>query len=96
MSLATKMRARFAKRLGRFYEKERREIGDAKAAMNSVARKIGMSPVSVYRAMNGYGSVQIHAHHHAALLMHSLGIPKVAAKFGIRRRHRPVTAELTV
>lgn len=81
MSLALRMRDRFAKRLARFVEKERKIVGCAKTAMANVARKIGMSTVAVYRAMNGYGPVKIQAHHHAALIMHSVGIVTAAVKF---------------
>jgi DNA-binding phage protein len=81
MTLALQMRERFAKRLARFVERERRRVGCAATAIAGVARKIGMSKVAVYRAMNGYGSVKIQAHHHAALLMHALGIVKAAVKF---------------
>lgn len=81
MSLELRTKERFAKRLARFVEKERAAIGCAKTAVKNVARKVGLSAVNVYRAMNGYGPVTIKAHHYAALLMLSLGSSKVAAKF---------------
>jgi PII-like signaling protein len=86
MSLATRLKDRFAKRLARFVEKERARVGCAKTAMANVGRKLGMSTVAVYRAMNGYGG-KIQAHHHAALIMHSVGIVKAAASRMKTRRH---------
>jgi hypothetical protein len=86
MSLELRLRERFARRLARFVEKEKARAGCAKTAMKRVASKLGMSMVNVYRAMNGYGPVKIQAHHHAALLMHSLGIVRVAAKIRAKRQ----------
>lgn len=88
MSLATRMRERFRVRLARFVEKERARRGSAKEAMAAVSRKIGLSAVSIYRIMNGYAKpVKVEDHHHAALLMHSLGIVRMAEKIRARR-HR--------
>ena len=87
MSLEVRIRDRFAKRLARFVEKERAMAGCAKTAMKSAARKLGMSVVAVYRAMNGYGPVKIQAHHHAALIMHSVGIVRAAASRMRTKRH---------
>jgi hypothetical protein len=73
MSLEDRMLGRFAKRLGRFVQKERERFGGcAKKAMQSVAAKLGMSPVKVYRAMNGYGPVTVKAHQYAALIVHTV------------------------
>ncbi len=86
MSLEAKTREKFAKRLGRFIDKEASRLGCAKEAMKSVAKKVGMSVVNLYRARNGYGPVTIKAHHHAALIMHCVGIVSVAAKIKGRRK----------
>jgi DNA-binding phage protein len=91
MSLELRIRDRFAKRLARFVQKERAAAGCAKVAMANVARKVGMSAVAVYRAMNGYGPVKIQAHHRAALIMHSIGIVSAAAKRMGRKRQSAST-----
>jgi DNA-binding phage protein len=82
MNLETRMRDRFAKRLARFVQKEREQLGCAKKAMKEVAQKLGMSAVNVYRAMNGYGPVTVKMHHHAALIIHTVlaKAPKATAQ----------------
>ncbi len=88
MSLATRMKEKFRARLARLVEKRRAELGCAKAAMADVARKVGMSVISIYRVMNNHPKpVKVEAHHHAALLMHSLGIVKAAASRMKAKRH---------
>lgn len=90
MSLATRMREKFRSRLARFVEKERAAVGCAKTAMANVSRKIGLSVISLYRVMNNHPKpVKVEAHHHAALLMHSLGIFKAAASRLRAKRHAP-------
>lgn len=89
MSLASKIADKFRKRLTRWVEKERRVCGCATQAVKRVASKLKMSPATVYRIMNGYGEVQIKAHHYAELLMHSLGIFKAAASRLRAKRHAP-------
>jgi PII-like signaling protein len=95
MSLGAKIMQRFRKRLTRWVENERRVCGCATQAVKRVAGKLKMSPATVYRAMNGYGEVQIKAHHYAALLMHSLGIVKAAASRMRSKRTAQVSEELT-
>ena len=87
MSLASKIADKFRKRLVRWVEKERHVCGCATQAVKRVAGKLKMSPATVYRAMNGYGEVQIKAHHYATLLMHTLGIVKAAASRVRTKRH---------
>lgn len=90
MSLAARMKEKFRARLARFVEKERAAVGCAKTAMANVARKVGMSVISIYRVVNNHPKpVKVEAHHHAALLMHSLGIVKAAAARMKARRHAP-------
>ena len=86
MSLEARIRDRFRARLARFVEKERQMAGCAKLAMKSAARKLGMSAVAIYRVVGGYGPVKVQAHHHAALIMHSIGIVSAAAKRMGRKR----------
>jgi DNA-binding phage protein len=88
MSLAARMKDKFRSRLVRFVEKERAAVGCAKTAMANVARKVGMSVISLYRIMNNHPKpVKIEAHHHAALLIHTLGIAKAAASRMRSKRH---------
>lgn len=89
MSLAGKIADKFRARLKRLVEKERQQIGCATLAVKRVASKLKMSPATLYRAMNGYGEVQIKAHHYVELLKHSLGIVKAAASRMKARRHAP-------
>lgn len=90
MSIASRMKEKFRVRLARFVEKERAAVGCAKVAMANVARKVGMSVISLYRVMNNHPKpAKVEAHHHAALLMHSLGIVKAAASRMKARRHAP-------
>jgi hypothetical protein len=95
MSLGAKIAEKFRKRLTRWVEKERKVCGCATQAVKRVAGKLKMSPATVYRAMNGYGEVQIKAHHYIELLRHSLGIAKAAAARMGRKRHATVSPELT-
>jgi hypothetical protein len=92
MSLASRIKDRFRSRLARMVDKERKVAGCAKTAIANVGRKIGMSAVSVYRVLNGYGSVKIQAEHHAALIMHSVGIVKAAASRVGRKRQSALHA----
>ena len=88
MSLAARMKEKFRARLARLVEKERAAVGCAKVAMANVARKVGMSVISIYRVVNNHPKpVKVEAHHHAALLMHSLGIIQAAAKRMRSKRH---------
>jgi len=96
MTLAARMKEKFRARLARLVEKRRRELGCARTAMADVARKIGMSVISLYRVMNNHPKpVKVEAHHHAALLMHSLGIVKAAAARMGRKRHASISPEMT-
>lgn len=81
MSVASRLMERFRSRLTRFVAKERDRTGCAKVAVKNVARKIGMGSLSIYRAMNGYGSVRIEARHYVALLAASMAGSYVASKF---------------
>lgn len=72
MSLTSRILDRFRKRLGRLVEKERHLTGCAATAIKRVSSKLKMSPATIYRAMNGYGEVQIKAHHYAALILHTV------------------------
>lgn len=81
MSLASKILERFRNRLKRVVEKERRICGCATSAMKRIARKIEMSPATLYRVVNGYGEVQVKAHQYMALLTYTLGSSKLAARF---------------
>lgn len=81
MSLASRVHERIRSRLKRLVEKERQMCGCAKAAISRIARKVHMSPASIYRLVNGYGEVQVKAVSQVALIMVSLGTSKVAARF---------------
>lgn len=69
MPLAARIAEKFRNRLSRAFGKERQSTGCAETAMKRISSKLGMSKASLYRAMNGYGEVQIKAHHYVALLM---------------------------
>jgi hypothetical protein len=94
MSLGAKIADKFRKRLTRWVENERKICGCATQAVKRVAGKLKMSPATVYRAMNGYGDVQIKAHHYVQLLMHQVGIVKAAASRMGRKRHATLSPEL--
>jgi DNA-binding phage protein len=96
MSLEARTKEKFAKRAARFIDKRKAQLGCAKAAMADVARKVGMSVASLYRIVNNHPKpAKIQAHHHAALLMHTLGIVKAAASRMGRKRHATISPELS-
>ena len=95
MSIAARVTERFRNRLIKLVEKKRRETLCAKTAIADVARKVGMSPVNVYRVMNGYGSVTIKAHHHVALLMLTFGGAATGLASKFRKSAKSHRAELS-
>jgi DNA-binding phage protein len=86
MSLASRVHEKLRARLKRLVEKERQQLGCAKAAISKIARHVFMSPASIYRAVNGYGDVQFKAVSQTAILMLSLGITKAAARMKSKRQ----------
>lgn len=93
MSVETRIREKFKARAARYVEKRKAQLGCAKTAMADVARKVGMSVASLYRVINNHPKqAKIQAHHHAALLMHTLGIVKAAASRMRSKRHASLHA----
>lgn len=72
MNLARKLLERFRSRLRRWHEREAAEVGCRRKALKSIAKKLGVSVVSLYRALNGYGNFQLKAEHYVLAIAHSM------------------------
>ena len=88
MSFASRVHEKLRGRLKRLVEKERTAVGCATKAIKNIAKRVFMSPASIYRAVNGYGDVQFKAVSQTAIVMHSVGIVKAASKFRTNAKSR--------